>query len=76
LSVIADAAADLQLTVEGDKLLPYEDHWHPIPMRNTQDATESKPQTKRLGYPMVAGNIIPREEQVSVLGLLFLLFRC
>ncbi|KAI0695531.1 S-adenosyl-L-methionine-dependent methyltransferase [Cytidiella melzeri] len=66
VSVIAEATAQNELALKPSALLPYDDHFHP----RTRKFQNSRPESRRLGHPLVAANVIPHEEQVIVPGLL------
>ena len=62
VGVIAQATADLQNAVSPSALLPYDDHFHPS---TTKSHAEKKPESRRLGHPLAAANIVPYKNQVS-----------
>ncbi|CCM06868.1 uncharacterized protein FIBRA_09176 [Fibroporia radiculosa] len=67
LSVIAEATATCTLSLDPAKLLPYDDHFHPI---TTKYTAEKRPQPRRPGYPLVAMNLIPHDDQLITKGML------
>lgn len=62
LSVIAEASAELSLNLPAKRLLPYDEHFHPMMAKVTKQS--SKPEVRRLGHPMVGVNVLPHEEQI------------
>lgn len=70
LSVIADATANLSLSLPVGKLLPYDDHFHPTTPKVTKHGLLAKPEARRIGHPMVGVNILPHEEQVIGVSML------
>jgi mitochondrial transcription factor 1 len=70
LSIIADATAKLSLSLPTQKLLPYDEHFHPT-MRGGLNLPElKKPKSKEIGHTMVGANILPHEEQVITAAML------
>ncbi|GJE94935.1 SAM-dependent methyltransferase [Phanerochaete sordida] len=66
VSVIAEATAQLQTAVRPASLQPYDVHFHPIPY-----ATHNKkPESRRIGHPLAAVNIVPLAEQLITPGML------
>ncbi|PCH43743.1 S-adenosyl-L-methionine-dependent methyltransferase [Wolfiporia cocos MD-104 SS10] len=65
LTVIAEAVASFRLTLDPESLLPYDDHFHPPTPKSPSDR---RPETRRPGYPLVAMNIIPYEDQIIQIG--------
>ena len=63
LSVIADASAELSLSLPAEKLFPYEDHFHPILPKLTNTKRTTKIEARKMGHPMVGVNVLPHEEQ-------------
>jgi len=57
LSIIAEASAKLSLNLPMERLLPYEEHFHPTVYKTTKPI-------KHFGHPLVAVNMLPHEEQV------------
>ena len=66
VGVIAQATAELEDAVNPDALLPYDSHFHPTTVG--RPVQESKPESRRLGHPLAAVNIIPFENQVKSLN--------
>jgi transcription factor 1 len=57
-------SADLSLNLPAEKLQPYDEHFHPTVPKTTRPVKSNKPDARKLGHPMVAVNVLPREEQV------------
>lgn len=62
MGVIAEATAETEDAVNRGNLLPYDDHFHPSTLGRSQ--VKGLPESRRLGQPLVATNIIPYENQV------------
>ena len=62
VSVVAEATAQTEYALPPSKLLPYDDHFHP--RTRGPGAQSSRPESRRLGHPLVAANVIPYEKQV------------
>ncbi|EKM54306.1 uncharacterized protein PHACADRAFT_96901 [Phanerochaete carnosa HHB-10118-sp] len=67
VSVIAEATADLQTAVRSATLQPYDNHFHPV---RSPDSQSKKPDSRRIGHPLAAVNVVPHAEQVIAQGLL------
>jgi mitochondrial transcription factor 1 len=57
-----------ELAVPFETLQPYEDHVHPI--KAHQLINDRKPDSRRIGSPVVAANFVARENQAIQKGLL------
>ncbi|EIM83080.1 S-adenosyl-L-methionine-dependent methyltransferase [Stereum hirsutum FP-91666 SS1] len=69
LSVIAEATAEFSLSLPPEDLLPYNAHWHPT--AGAPSATQkAKPESRKLGHPLVSVNITPMKEQIIAKGRL------
>ncbi|KAI0812800.1 S-adenosyl-L-methionine-dependent methyltransferase [Irpex lacteus] len=66
VSVVAEATAEKALSLSPNRLLPYDDHFHP----RTRTAQSFRPESRRLGHPLVSANVIPYEKQIITSGLL------
>ena len=64
LTVIAEATADCSYAMQPEALLPYPLHFHPARPSASTSPDARKHNTRRVGNPFQAINIIPREEQV------------
>ncbi len=62
VGVIAEATAELKVTIPAADL-PYDENFHPKTLNPYY--RESKPESKRLGHPLLATNIIPYANQVQ-----------
>ena len=62
VGVIAQATAHLEDAVPPKSLLPYDDHFHPKTINPYY--RENRPESRRLGHPVVAANVVPYENQV------------
>ena len=60
MSVIAEATANMQTAVRSSVLLPYAEHFHPRPSAQGS----KKPESRRIGHPLAAINVVPYSEQV------------
>ena len=60
VSVIAEATGRMQAAVRTTMLQPYEYHFHPRP----GGFTVKKPESRRIGHPLAAINILPYSDQV------------
>ena len=58
--MIADATAELSLSLPAERLLPYDEHFHPTVVKGVKQ----KPNARMPGHPMVGVNVLPHEEQV------------
>lgn len=58
-----------QVSLPPKKLLPYDDHFHP---RTHKHSTHHKPESRRLGHPLVSASIVPHEDQVRYTGNAFI----
>ncbi|KAH9913355.1 S-adenosyl-L-methionine-dependent methyltransferase [Amylocystis lapponica] len=67
LSVIAEATAQLSDAVDPKKFLPYDDNFFP---QTTRMGQERLPETRRIGNPLRAVNIVPHEDQLIERGML------
>ncbi|KAF9641903.1 hypothetical protein BDM02DRAFT_3194303 [Thelephora ganbajun] len=70
LSVIAEASAELPSNLPIERLLPYDEHFHPTVPKTASLAASGKPEVGKLGHPMVGVNVLPHEEQVIADGAL------
>jgi len=52
----------LNLPVE--RLLPYEEHFHPSVLRAVKSTATNRSDLKKLGHPMVGVNLLPHEQQI------------
>jgi transcription factor 1 len=68
LSVIADATAELSLTLPQERLLPYVEHFHPLV--HTAGKPSKKPVGRKVGHPMVGVSILPHEDQAIGVAML------
>ncbi|KDQ57599.1 hypothetical protein JAAARDRAFT_35290 [Jaapia argillacea MUCL 33604] len=66
VTIMAEASATSALSLPCSTLLPHNDHWHPDVVR----LNESKSESKRLGTPLAAVNILPLKDQVITAGML------
>lgn len=64
VSVVAEATAQTEYALPPSKLLPYDDHFHP--RTRGPGAQSSRPESRRLGHPLIAANVIPYENQVRM----------
>ena len=64
LSVIAEASADLSLTLPAERLVPYDEHFHPTIVKIAKQAGPRRPDVRKLGHPMVGVNVLPHEDQI------------
>ena len=48
-------------------LQPYDNHFHPV---RSADSQSSKPDSRRVGHPLAAVNVVPHAEQVIAQGML------
>ncbi|KAI0087972.1 S-adenosyl-L-methionine-dependent methyltransferase [Irpex rosettiformis] len=60
VSVVAEATARTEYSLPPHNLLPYDDHFHP----RTRGAQVNRPESRRLGHPLVAANVVPYERQI------------
>jgi transcription factor 1 len=64
LTIIAEATAEQNLAVPVEELMPYVDHWHPLPsIGNT--STTKRIDHRKIGAPVVAVNITPLARPAS-----------
>lgn len=52
------------MTLPAERLLPYDEHFHPTVAKIGKQVGSKKPDVRRLGHPMVGVNVLPHEEQV------------
>lgn len=70
LTVIAEATAECDHAVLPEALLPYELHFHPARPSMSTSPEGRKHNSRRIGNPFQAINIVPREEQAIKKGQL------
>ncbi|KAI0342001.1 S-adenosyl-L-methionine-dependent methyltransferase [Trametopsis cervina] len=66
VSVISEATAQMAVTLPPNNLLPYDNHFHPR-IRKTM---EKRPESRRMGHPLVTANVVPHAEQIIESGQL------
>ncbi|EIN11868.1 S-adenosyl-L-methionine-dependent methyltransferase [Punctularia strigosozonata HHB-11173 SS5] len=69
LSIIAEALASSSLAVPRDRLLPYDDHFHPTTSKMSPHQ-EKRPEARRIGHPHVVVNVTPKEHVAIAPGQL------
>jgi len=58
------------LTLPVERLLPYDEHFHPTVPKNIRPVVSSRPEARKLGNPMMGVNVLLHEEQVIRDGML------
>ena len=62
LSIIAEATAEMSLSLPVRRLLPHGEHFHPLVVRGTK--VSKKVDSRRTEHWFVAANLLPLEQQV------------